>query len=645
VISYHNDPVQPITIKKLSDLISLETLKLIETGISADLEESVTIIESDCTRIDRLKLFEGKEINISCSDYCTEIRAKNTYGDDLCKNFDNKKLLEVIENNTLEPFWYFCWAGLVDFISPIIINNLIIGIVISGQIVLDDEIGIKNLENGITEVNNKLGISIELLVSKSKQTKRVSEQNLKEVYIPKLRRVAKIITEIAEKSYNIQRKLNEDLFLEEISSYLDYSNKGLRNIDAIDIVINRLAEFYKFERVYFLYSRKKINEPVKLIASKGTNLSIDELKDRNIFTKLIKPSAFASVSIFKISLTTHEELFDNLASFIEDPSKKHIYIGTCPLIAEHLGIFVFENPIKCSGFRKSDILNELENDFLRRFCSTVKDKLNNSLSFGLVLNRIGHELGNSVQALISNEDAVIDSYLDPNEVMQIVKNNIKELYKHSYYISNLKSSLSKSNRKTYIFKKNSLRNLVDKIVETLEGDAKGKYINIKPDFRGNDIILMCIEELQRALFNIIQNAIKYSFSNKFIQIIGIEDKENKCYSMKVMNYGVGITEEELKLGLIFNEGYRGLLSVDRNRTGSGLGLSVAKEIIENHNGEICVNSISAKKLALIKNGEFIEDIDDIIEEDIEREILINGIQKVGYLTIFIIKLPFYQKDV
>lgn len=93
------------------------------------------------------------------------------------------------------------------------------------------------------------------------------------------------------------------------------------------------------------------------------------------------------------------------------------------------------------------------------------------------------------------------------------------------------------------------------------------------------------DNIFRAIYNIIENAVKYSEEGGNVDIWLEEGAEVKIY---VKDSGTGIPEDEIYK--IFDRFYRVDKARNRKTGGSGLGLSIAKEIIKRHNGNIQVKS-------------------------------------------------------
>ena len=93
------------------------------------------------------------------------------------------------------------------------------------------------------------------------------------------------------------------------------------------------------------------------------------------------------------------------------------------------------------------------------------------------------------------------------------------------------------------------------------------------------------EKLKRIFINLLDNAIKYSYGKSIIEVE--MNKKNTDAEVKIINSGPGISAGEM--GNIFKRFYRSN-EIRSKVTGSGLGLSIVKEFIDMHNGQIIVTS-------------------------------------------------------
>ncbi len=92
--------------------------------------------------------------------------------------------------------------------------------------------------------------------------------------------------------------------------------------------------------------------------------------------------------------------------------------------------------------------------------------------------------------------------------------------------------------------------------------------------------------IKQALFNLIDNAIKYNRSGGSIRLSA--RTEDKTAVIEVADTGIGIAAEDLPW--IFDRFFRVDKSRSRERGGSGLGLAIVKKIIEEHDGTISADS-------------------------------------------------------
>jgi signal transduction histidine kinase len=94
------------------------------------------------------------------------------------------------------------------------------------------------------------------------------------------------------------------------------------------------------------------------------------------------------------------------------------------------------------------------------------------------------------------------------------------------------------------------------------------------------------EALKRALWNLLDNAVKYSPDSKTVWID--ENQENGCVAIRVRDRGVGIAPGDQ--AAIFKKFVRGRGSDGSNVKGTGIGLAMVRHIVEAHGGEVAVES-------------------------------------------------------
>ncbi len=136
------------------------------------------------------------------------------------------------------------------------------------------------------------------------------------------------------------------------------------------------------------------------------------------------------------------------------------------------------------------------------------------------------------------------------------------------------------------FKPVSMPSVVSKAIEAVQPHAVRKDIEIVPSI-GESLRPVNGDEgtLVETVINILGNAIKYSRAASQVHIHAEEEGNNVLIS--VTDTGPGISKEDLPY--IFNDFYSGKAAPASER-GSGIGLAVARRIVEAHNGTISVES-------------------------------------------------------
>ena len=134
---------------------------------------------------------------------------------------------------------------------------------------------------------------------------------------------------------------------------------------------------------------------------------------------------------------------------------------------------------------------------------------------------------------------------------------------------------------------NSLSDLISDTIETFSALAAEKGVELGGQVEpGVDLVVMDARLIGRVLANLVGNAVRHTPTGGTVRITA-QSKEGSV-QVHVADNGEGIRREDLPL--IFERFYRGEKSRSRATGGAGLGLAIAKGIVEAHGGTIMVQS-------------------------------------------------------
>ena len=129
--------------------------------------------------------------------------------------------------------------------------------------------------------------------------------------------------------------------------------------------------------------------------------------------------------------------------------------------------------------------------------------------------------------------------------------------------------------------------------------------------------------MQHSLRNLLDSAIKFTAQHGSVSVALFADEATRRCIIDITDSGSGIPEEELKS--IFRPFYRSY-SHKSTIPGSGLGLSIAKKIIENHGGSVSVQSFVQKGTTFTISIPFLR-VDLLSDSAVPREriVIIGGV--------------------
>lgn len=208
-----------------------------------------------------------------------------------------------------------------------------------------------------------------------------------------------------------------------------------------------------------------------------------------------------------------------------------------------------------------------------------------------VLSNISHDLKTPITSIKGYAEGLRDGVASTEEKRMKYRHIIVQKANEMDKLLNELSLYSKVHMKhmLYDFQLLNVKDYFADCVEEFETDLEEQgiklvYANYADD---NTTITADPAQLSRVKHNIINNSVKYMDKKKGVIIISVAENENNV-QIKFEDNGSGINHDELLH--VFDRFYRTDKSRNSDTGGSGIGLSIAKDIIQEHKGEIWATS-------------------------------------------------------
>ncbi len=198
---------------------------------------------------------------------------------------------------------------------------------------------------------------------------------------------------------------------------------------------------------------------------------------------------------------------------------------------------------------------------------------------------VSHELKTPLSALIGMSEILQDKEVDESTREEFIETIHSEAVRMEVMINDL-TTISKMDRIDYGLKKETVK--FSKIFKDAKSlltpliKAKGLSLN---DRINDEEIYVDKNRIHQVLINLIKNAIAYTDKGS-ITVSG--NKEGEYYKITVQDTGIGMAAEHLPY--VFKRFYRIDEGRGRDSGGSGLGLSITKNVVLKHGGQIFVES-------------------------------------------------------
>ena len=236
---------------------------------------------------------------------------------------------------------------------------------------------------------------------------------------------------------------------------------------------------------------------------------------------------------------------------------------------------------------KSSIDNISKHLFLKRMTSKMKEE-GKQIRFQF-LSVLSHELKSPLNAIEGYLKIMEDKQVGDNidDYMSMIDRSLVRIKgMRNLIIDMLDLTRLESGKKSRNMKKVDLNYIGKMAIDTIMPMAIQQNIKVISNIDENTVISADQDEIEIILNNLLSNAVKYNRENGEIHFSVLRNENN--IQIEVADTGIGIAEADLSK--LFEEFTRIKTNETRNISGSGLGLSITKKMVQLYNGTIDVKS-------------------------------------------------------
>ena len=370
-----------------------------------------------------------------------------------------------------------------------------------------------------------------------------------------------------------------------IYEYKIYRNNINNNLESIiSLIETKYPLITKNEIMEILNSKNNTTNIFKEYGIDIDNTSIILENDKYYNTFIIFNTLYIYIIIivlliiFLIYIKNKDKDIKDITKYIEEINKGNYELKINSISEDELSI------LKNEIYKTTIKLKEA-------YINTNNDKLSIKKS----LEDISHQLKTPLTSILIMLDNLIDDpNMDINTRQDFITDIKRQVVNINFLVQNLlKLSKFDSNTIHFIKENNKLSNILKEAIKNVSTLCDLKDIKIIINGDDKSTIYSDFKWEVEALTNILKNSIEHTKDKKEILV---DYNTNNVYSIiKIKDYGVGIAHDDLKH--IFERFYKGKNS---SPDSIGIGLSLAKAIINEDNGIISVESNSNGTTFIIK---------------------------------------------
>lgn len=388
----------------------------------------------------------------------------------------------------------------------------------------------------------------------------------------------------------------------------EWINQNLDNLTLIDVVVqifdangqhivsskvipeirvfpSKLLHTKLEKKQYFIST--VIIKPERSKSFRVRTLSVPELENNNIayIIQVVRSLEVIDTILNKIQITFLILLFTTI-TLVSIAGSFMIKITLRPIekitrTLQKISANNIKNPIKAD--KKGDEIKHLSETFYK----TLAELDQSFSSQRRFIQDASHELRTPLTILKGEIEVSLKKERPCKEYESILSSSLEEINNMITIIENLLTLVKFESMEMKLDSNDiNIRLLIEYVVKHVKVLADMKNIEINFSCSKSSLIIEGDEShLKRMFLNLIENAIKYSNNNDTVLISA--DEQDGFIKIIITDNGIGISEKDILH--VFDRFYRSRKS--RSSSGSGLGLSIVKSIIDSHNGKINIESV------------------------------------------------------
>ncbi|WP_203227554.1 sensor histidine kinase [Calorimonas adulescens] len=200
-----------------------------------------------------------------------------------------------------------------------------------------------------------------------------------------------------------------------------------------------------------------------------------------------------------------------------------------------------------------------------------------------LISNISHELRTPLTTIRGFIQGIMDGMINPEEERQYLEVALEEVNRMTKLVGDLMDLSKLQTGSIKLYKSEfDVDSLVNEVVKGFDIECRERGIYVAAEVGEGLKVTADRDRIKQVLVNLVGNAVKFTPDGGNI-VISAQQVDNRTV-FKISDTGQGISEEDIPY--IFDRFYR----ADRTKPGHGLGLAIAKELVEIHGGTISAES-------------------------------------------------------